>query len=140
MAALLATGIAPRTNGDDKPTLGLEALIAGYKFVWKTPIILGLITLDLVAMFFAGVTALLPVFTLEILAIGPWGLGVLRAMPSLGGVCAALIIANFAMHWHVGRTMIGAILVYGLATVGFGLSSNFFVGLVFLFILGAAAF
>lgn len=138
VATILALLIVPRPIEGGKAPVSWGALVAGYKFIGKAPVILGAITLDLVAVFLAGATALLPIFTQEIFETGPWGLGVLRSMPSVGALCAALILANFSLRWHIGRTMIGAVTIYGLATIGFGLSPNFFVGLFFLFILGAA--
>lgn len=137
-SAILAIMIAARPNAQGRPPVTFAMLVAGYKFIWRTPVILGTITLDLVAVLFAGATALLPIFAKDIFETGPWGLGMLRSMPSVGSILAALLLANFALRWHVGRTMFAAVAVYGLATIGFGLSSNIVWGAIFLVVLGAA--
>jgi hypothetical protein len=85
-----------------------------------------------------GVVALLPVFVQDVYETGPWALGVLRACPAIGGLIASLVIANTAFTWHVGRTMFGAVMVFGLATIGFGLSTHFLLAGLFLIILGCA--
>lgn len=136
-SALLATLIAARLLAGGKPPVTFEMLVAGYRFIWHNPVILGAITLDLIAVMFAGVTALLPIFARDVFEAGPWGLGVLRSASSVGSVLAALALANFTFKFHVGRTMIGSVLVYGVATVIFGLSGNFIFGLLCLVVMGA---
>lgn len=136
-SALLATFIASRMKAGGKPPVTFEMLVAGYSFIWRNPVVLGAITLDLIAVMFAGVTALLPIFARDIFEAGPWGLGVLRSASSVGSVLAALALANFTFNLHVGRTMIGSVLVYGVATMIFGLSGHFLFGIVCLVVMGA---
>jgi MFS family permease len=121
-----------------RPPITLEMLLAGYRFIWKSPVIFGSMTLDLVAVLLGGVVALLPIFVQDVYEAGPWALGVLRAAPAAGAIVASLIIANRSFTWHVGRTMFGAVAIFGLATIGFGLSTNVFVAIAFLAILGGA--
>jgi len=137
-SALLACAIAMRMAKGGKPPVTFEMLVAGYKFIWGAPVILGAITLDLIAVMLAGVTALLPIFAADIFDVGPWGLGVLRSASSVGSVLAALALANFTLRWHIGRTMIGAVAVYGVATIIFGLSTSIFIGIACLAVMGAA--
>ncbi len=136
-SALLATLISARMKAGGKPPVTFEMLVAGYKFIWGSPVILGAITLDLVAVMFAGVTALLPIFARDIFEAGPWGLGILRSASSVGSVLAALALANFTFRMHVGRTMIGCVLIYGVATIIFGLSGSFIFGVICLIVMGA---
>lgn len=136
-SALLASFIAARMKAGGKPPVTFEMLVAGYSFIWRNPVVLGAITLDLIAVMFAGVTALLPIFARDIFDAGPWGLGVLRSASSVGSVLAALTLANFTFNLHVGRTMIGSVLVYGVATIIFGLSGNFLFGILCLVVMGA---
>lgn len=136
-SALLASFIAARMKAGGKPPVTFEMLVAGYSFIWRNPVVLGAITLDLIAVMFAGVTALLPIFARDIFDAGPWGLGVLRSASSVGSVLAALTLANFTVNLHVGRTMIGSVLVYGVATIIFGLSGNFLFGILCLVVMGA---
>jgi MFS family permease len=136
-SAILATFIAARLIAGGKPPVTFEMLVAGYKFIWASPVILGAITLDLIAVMFAGVTALLPIFARDIFEAGPWGLGVLRSASSVGSVLAALALANFTFNFHVGRTMIATVFIYGVATIIFGLSGSFVFGIVCLIVMGA---
>lgn len=121
-----------------KPPVTLQMLLAGYRFIWKCPVILGAMSLDLIAVLLGGVVALLPVFVQDVYDAGPWALGVLRSAPAIGGLAASLLIANLTFRWHVGRTMFAAVAVFGLATIGFGLSTHVLPAILFLVILGAA--
>jgi MFS family permease len=121
-----------------KPPVTLQMLLAGYRFIWKCPVILGAMSLDLIAVLLGGVVALLPVFVQDVYDAGPWALGVLRSSPAIGGLAASLLIANLTFRWHVGRTMFAAVAVFGLATIGFGLSTHVLPAILFLVILGAA--
>ncbi len=137
-SALFATLITARMAKSNKPSINLKMLLAGYAFIGRAPVILGAITLDLAAVLFAGATALLPIFARDIFESGPWGLGLLRSMPSVGSLCAAVLLAYLPLRWHIGRTMFLSVAAYGLATICFGLSNNIFIGMVCLAILGAA--
>jgi MFS family permease len=118
--------------------VSLGALREGLSFVWRTPIIVQTMTLDFVATFFASATALLPIFAAEILHVGPRGLGLLGAAPAVGSVIAALAMARLGMLSRQGATVIGAIGVYGAATIAFGLSKVFWFSLLMLALTGAA--
>ena len=113
-------------------------LVAGYRFIWNQPVILGAITLDLVAVLLGGATALLPIYARDIFATGPWGLGVLRSMPSIGALTAAFIFAHRPMSTRVGQTMFACVMVFGLATIGFGLSTSMIVAIPCLILVGGA--
>lgn len=118
--------------------ISLDALREGLRFVWRTPIIVQTMTLDFVATFFASATALLPIFAAEILHVGARGLGVLAAAPAVGSVLAALMMARLGLVRRQGATVIGAIAVYGVATIAFGLSKIFWLSLLMLAVTGAA--
>ena len=138
MAVALVWPIRSEAKPSHKPPITLKLLLAGYQYIWAKPIILGTITLDLAAVLFGGCTALLPVYAHDIFDAGPWALGVLRSAPSIGSVIAAIAIAHFPLQRRVGAVMFVCVFVYGLATIGFGLSTNIFVAVFFLAILGAA--
>ncbi len=114
----------------------LQTLGAGILFVWRTKIILATITLDLFAVLLGGAVALLPVYARDILHTGPTGLGWMRAAPSLGAVCMALILAHRPPMKHAGKTLLCAVAGFGAATVVFGLSRNFYLSLFMLFLTG----
>jgi MFS family permease len=128
----------PDAESQVSSRFGLAALKEGLSFVWRTPIIVQTMTLDFVATFFASATALLPIFAAEILLVGAEGLGLLAAAPAVGSVLTALVMARRRTFARQGRLVIGSIAVFGLATIGFGLSRIFWLSLLMLAITGAA--
>jgi MFS family permease len=104
----------------DARTLGMIA--EGLRYVWSNKIVLGAISLDLVVVLLAGAVALLPVFTRDILHAGPGELGVLRAAMGAGAAGVALWLVVNPLRARVGAWMFGATIVFGLATIVFGLS------------------
>ena len=116
----------------------LASVFAGLTFIRSRQAMLGAITLDMVAVLLGGATALLPIFAKEILDTGPWGLGLLRSAPAVGALGMALYLARHPLQRHAGRTMFIAVGVFGMATIGFGLSHSFPLSLALLVVLGAA--
>ena len=108
------------------------------RYVREQPVILGAISLDLFAVLLGGATALLPMFAKDILQVGPWGLGVLRATPAVGALAMSLALSRWPIERHAGRKLFVSIAVYGVATVVFGLSTSFWLSAVALAITGAA--
>ncbi len=102
----------------------LESLLSGIRFVRSERRLFGAMTLDLFAVLFGGATALLPIFAKDILAVGPTGLGLLRAMPAVGAVLMSIALVRRPITRHVGRTMLVAITCYGLSMIGFALSGT----------------
>lgn len=126
-----------QANAKREP-LSLENLLSGLKFVRSRPIVLGAISLDLFAVLFGGATALLPMFASDILHAGPAGLGLLRTAPGIGAAACGLMLALSPISRHVGPWMFGGVGLFGVATIVFGLSTNFYLSMVALVILGAA--
>lgn len=114
-----------------------ESLAAGIKFVFKNQLILGALSLDLFAVLFGGAVALLPAFADNVLHAGAVELGFLRAAPAVGAVLMALIIAYKPPTKNAGRNLFLSVGAFGLATILFGLSTNFYLALFFLFLTGA---
>jgi len=127
-----STRPAPHTGS------GLERVREGLTWIRANPIVLGAISLDLVAVLLGGTTALLPVFARDILQVGPEGFGLLRSAPAAGAAVVALVLAAHPIRKHAGTAMFAGVAVYGLATVVFGLSGTFGISLVALATLGAA--
>lgn len=100
----------------------VRQMIEGLKYTWSERFLLGAITLDLFAVLLAGATALLPVYARDILHVGPEGLGQLRAAPALGAAIVALYLAFRPLRHNIGVKMLWAVVVFGLATIGFGWS------------------
>ena len=115
-----------------------ESVGAGISFIRGQPVVLGAVSLDLFAVLLGGATALLPVYARDILHVGPWGLGLLRSAPAVGALVMALLIARRPIQRHAGAILLGAVGVFGLSIVVFGLSHNLWLSLLALTILGAS--
>jgi MFS family permease len=116
--------------------LTLSSLIAGFRFVFASRIILGTITLDLFAVLLGGATALLPIYSKDILHAGPSGLGLLQAALPLGSLLCALVLAHRPPLARAGRALLWAVAVFGMATIAFGVSGWFWFSLLMLFVCG----
>ena len=116
----------------------LASLAVGFQFVFATRIIMGIITLDMFAVLLGGATTLLPVYAKDILHVGPHGLGLLQAALPIGSLVCALVLAHGAPMERAGRALLWAVVVFGLATIGFGLSRWFALSFVMLVICGVA--
>lgn len=123
---------------DERKAHPLRQMADGARYTWNHRFLLGAMTLDLFAVLLAGATALLPVYARDILAVGPEGLGQLRAAPAVGSVLVGLWLATAPMRNNVGVKMLWAVAVFGAITIGFGLSTNFHLSLLLLALLGAA--
>jgi MFS family permease len=97
-------------------------LVAGIRFIWNNPAVLGAMSLDLVASLFGGVVALLPIFARDILQINAWGFGLLRAAPAFGGLIVAAVLSRAPVTRKSGRIMFAGVALYGAGTIAFGLS------------------
>jgi MFS family permease len=138
-AAVLTAAIRTRTIKPGCEKMRWSTLAAGLTFIRSQPVILGAITLDFVAVMFAGVTALLPIFAQDILHVGPWGVGVLRSMQAVGALCMASLLAHYPLtDRRAGPRLLQAVGVYGLAILTFGLSANFVLSAACMFMAGAA--
>lgn len=116
----------------------VQRLVAGLRFVWGKKLVLGAISLDLFAVLFGGAVALLPIFAKDILHVGPFGLGVMRSAPAVGAVSMAVWLAYNPLKKHVGKKMLVAVAIFGVATCIFGFSQNYGLSLACLVVLGAA--
>ena len=116
----------------------LDTLLAGVRFIRSHPVVLGAISLDLFAVLLGGATALLPIYAKDILHVGPWGMGLLRAAPAVGALIMSLVLTRWAIQRSTGPKLFAAVAVYGAATVVFGLSQEFWLSMLALGITGAA--
>lgn len=114
-----------------------ETLLAGFRYIWHEKIVLGAISLDLFAVLLGGAVALLPVFARDILDVGPWGLGLLRSAPGLGGIALALMLQHIPIRDHAGTILFVCVALFGGFTVVFGLSNIVWLSIVALFLMGA---
>src|SRR6266581_4924747 len=114
-----------------------KSVIAGIRFVLRRKVILATITLDLFAVFLGGATALMTNFADQILHCGPVGLGWMRAMPAVGALATALIVAHLPPMKEAGKTLLWCVTGFGIATIVFGLSKALWLSLSMLFVAGA---
>jgi MFS family permease len=136
LAMSLIKPIAPPTIKGNAHLV--QQMIDGLRYVRKERFLFGAITLDLFAVLLAGATALLPVYARDILHVGPQGLGLLRAAPAVGAAALAIWFSFRPLKNNVGVKMLWAVVVFGLATIVFGLSENMLLSLAMLVLLGAA--
>jgi MFS family permease len=139
IASLAISFIRPmRAERLDRHTHPVRQMIDGMRYTWNQRFLFGTITLDLFAVLLGGATAMLPLYAHTILNVGADGLGWLRAAPSLGAAIMALWFAFRPLKSNVGVKMLWAVVVFGLATIVFGVSKNFALSLSMLALLGAA--
>ncbi|EJO36313.1 major Facilitator Superfamily protein [Acinetobacter sp. 1294596] len=115
----------------------LNSLGEGFRFIWKTKIVLWAISLDLVSVLFGGVIALLPIFAEDILKVGPEGLGYLRAAPSIGALVTMIALTKFPPTQHAWRNMLLAVAGFGIFTLLFAFSDHVWLSLFALAMTGA---
>ena len=136
-AALALTIPRPAQHtGADRPSL--SSLFDGFRYIWREKIVLGAISLDLFAVLLGGATALLPVYARDILELGPWGLGMLRAAPGIGAICVAMWLAGHPIRDHAGIVLFSFVALFGVFTAVFGVSTIPWLSIAALALLGAA--
>ena len=139
---LLACGLMLRVKiasvAPSREPVTLETVLAGVVFVWRRKLLLGAISLDLFAVLLGGATALLPIYAKDILMVGPWGLGLLRAAPALGALVMSVVLTRWPLQEKVGRKLLGAVAVFGLAIMVFAVSTSFWLSMAALALSGAA--
>lgn len=115
----------------------LSSLFAGLRFLRDSRVLLAAITLDLFAVLFGGAVALLPIYAKDILHVGPQGLGWLQSAQSIGAITMAAIMIYLPPLNRAGKTLLIAVVGFGVATIIFGISSNFFLSFAMLIMIGA---
>jgi hypothetical protein len=122
---VLVFGVRYEQAARVKKAISLETLLAGVRFVRDRPVVLGAISLDLFAVLFGGAVALLPIFARDILHVGAWGLGLLRAAPAAGALVTSIVLTRWPVTRRAGTVLLSAVAVYGAATLAFGVSTSF---------------
>ncbi len=137
IGAILSIKVPLQKHDAGDVKFNLESIMEGIRFVVKTPILRTTMILDFLVTFFGTATILMPVFAQDVLKVGPQGLGLLYSGPAIGGVLAGLFVSF--MHnkiKHQGKAIIYALVLYGVATIGFGLSKFFPLSIFFLVLVG----
>lgn len=141
---MLGVGIAavfslPRSPPRPAQPLSWNSFLGGVQFIRRAEAVRGAITLDMFGVLFGGgATTLLPIFARDIFAIGPVGLGLMRSAPAIGALIMGLYLARHPLQRHIGRRMFLAVVVFGTATIAFGLSRSLALSFAALIVLGAA--
>ncbi|HYM00941.1 MAG TPA: MFS transporter [Blastocatellia bacterium] len=139
---VLATAQARRLPGEHGAAPGRDSSpqdtspFAGVRYIRSNRLLLSLISLDLFAVLLGGVTALLPIYARDILSVGPAGLGCLRCAPGIGAALVGAFIAHHSIKRRAGRLMLTCVAGFGIATVVFALSANFWLSLAALIAAG----
>jgi len=138
LGMLLTGAISVVKPADTRDVATADDIFAGVRFIRSNPAILGTISLDLFAVLFGGVTALLPIYARDILMTGPSGLGILRAAPAVGALLMTAYLARHSVGRRVGLRMFQSVIVFGVATIMFALSHWMWLSVLALAVLGAA--
>jgi MFS family permease len=139
LAAVLVLSIpAPAARSRAAEPASLRSMAAGFDFIWREKVVLGAISLDLFAVLLGGAVALMPVYASDILAVGPWGLGLLRAAPGIGAVLTVIWLTRHPIRDHAGRIMFAFVAAFGACTVLFGLSATPWLSILALALMGGA--
>lgn len=132
--ALMKTATPPKVSASEA---GLRMLFDGMRYVFRERIILSTMLLDFFATFFSGANTLLPIFATDILHVGAVGYGILAAAESLGSVITGFVISLWGDIHAKGLALLSGIVLYGAATIAFGLSQTFALSILFLGLVGA---
>ncbi|MCA0429628.1 MAG: MFS transporter [Bacteroidetes bacterium] len=114
-----------------------ESFKVGLNFVFSNKMVLSALSLDMFAVLFGGAVAILPAFTDKILGLGPEYYGILRTAPACGAVIMALIMAFYPPQKKAGVALLLCVAAFGIFTIGFALSTNFWLAFIMLFLTGA---
>ena len=138
VAAVLVVLIPKPAQRSGSKTVSWTEILAGFRFIGQEKVVLGAISLDLFAVLLGGAVALMPIFARDILVLGPWGLGLLRAAPGIGAVAVALYLAFYPIRHHAGTAMFVGVALFGAATVVFGVSETVWLSIAALMLMGAS--
>jgi MFS family permease len=138
LAGVLIVMIPKPTQHTGTRTVSWSEILAGFRFIGQEKVVLGAISLDLFAVLLGGAVALMPIFARDILVLGPWGLGLLRAAPGIGAVTVALCLAFYPIRHHAGAFMFVGVALFGAGTIVFGLSETVWLSVVALMLMGAS--
>lgn len=137
-SGILAMIIPRPSKRAEREKINLASILAGFKYIYKEKIVFGAISLDLFAVLMGGAVALLPVYARDILELGPWGLGLLRAAPGIGAVILAVWLTGKPIEKHAGLIMLVSVGFFGFFTVIFGATTIVWLSILALALLGAA--
>jgi MFS family permease len=131
-------GLASDPAAEPAPSARLGDAVDGLRFVRSQPIVLGAISLDLFAVLFGGAVALLPAIAEDRLHVGAVGVGWLRAAGGIGAATVTLLLATRPIQRRVGRRLLVAVAVFGIATIVLGLTHVYAIAFAAMLVLSGA--
>lgn len=137
IAGTAAAMISRRLKINAPEPFGLETVVGGFRYVWQNKVVLGAVSIDLMAVLFGGVMGLLPVFASDILHVGPDGLGLMRATPGAGALIVGLILTQIPSPRHMGAALFISVGIFGVSIIVFSLSTSFWLSIAALAVYGA---
>lgn len=137
-AVILAATLPSRSDTPKQQAPGLRASFAGLQVIWRDRVLGGAMLLDMLAVLLGGATALLPIYALDVLRVGAFELGLLRAAPGTGAVAVGLWLTRRPVERHVSAVLLGATAMFGVLTAAFGLSRSLPLSLLLLASTGGA--
>jgi MFS family permease len=139
LVALVLMNSAPQQIDPAMRTrVSLPAIREGIQFIGNHPIILSTMLIDFFATFFSSANTLMPIFARDILRVGAVEYGWLSAAQSIGAMIAALILSQKDEIRRQGPVFLGAVILFGLATIGFGLARSLVMAMLALIVIGAS--
>jgi MFS family permease len=138
IALFMIGPVAQIVAGEKRPQVSLKAIKEGVRFIASQPIILSTMVLDFFATFFSSANTLLPFFARDILRVGPVAYGWLSAAQAIGAVAAGLVVSQMQAIRRQGPVFLYSVVVFGLATIAFGLARSFWVAMIALALIGAS--
>lgn len=136
-ASLLISMIPKPAQRTQAEKVTLENVFGGFRYIWKEKIVLGAISLDLFAVLLGGAVALMPVYARDILTLGPWGLGMMRAAPGVGAIIVAFLLSGYKFKDHAGLILLAFVFLFGASTVLFAVSTVAWLSILALALIGA---
>ena len=134
---ILLAGIVYKQPDLPRQPLTLRSIAAGFQFVSKQKVVLSAMALDMFGVLLGGATAMMPIYAKDILKVGPRGLGWLMTAPSIGAFSMAMLQAHRGPLQRAGRTLLAAVAGFGIVTIVFGFSRNFWLSMAMLCLLGS---
>ena len=138
LAAILVFMIPKPVQKNPGNKVSWGEIVAGFRFIFGEKVVLGAISLDLFAVLLGGAVALMPIFARDILELGPWGLGMLRAAPGVGAIIVAIWLAFYPIRHHAGLAMFVGVALFGAGTLVFGISATPWLSISALMLMGAS--
>lgn len=135
-SALVFIGVPRLNSASGRAPASWQTISAGFRYIWNNKPLLGAISLDLFAVLFGGALALLPVYARDILAVGPEGLGLLRAGPAIGAIAVGIVLMTRPIRNHAGLIMFVSVASFGLATWIFAVSQSLWLSFAMLVLVG----